>query len=289
MEIELSFVTRTRRHQQVAWLILALLLLLRIPFTIAIIYVLPIENQSGATLYEVSTYLLIAFLIWWERDKLANFHIDISALFLILLFRPLQTLILEYWKVDSPLAFPSPFALMLWVISTGLLITLWRNGFRPTRIRSGTLSWLGIGLLVGLFISVAENWNAFQSLVTNPPAQQTILAPVALSASLNLLYHLGFAPINEEPLFRGFLWGYLRQQKWNETWIWLVQAILFTSAHVYLAQQFPLAFWLFIPGAALALGLLTWRSRSIAPAILAHALINGSVYMLVAVLMNIFS
>jgi len=37
----------------------------------------------------------------------------------------------------------------------------------------------------------------------------------------------------EEPLFRGFLWGYLRLQGWNEKWIWLFQALLFWVGHIY--------------------------------------------------------
>ncbi|HLO15001.1 MAG TPA: type II CAAX endopeptidase family protein [Anaerolineales bacterium] len=275
------------RHGQVAWFLLFLLLLLRIPFTIAIIYYLPIDDQSGATVYEVGTYFLTALLIWWERDRLVNFHIDSSALCLMILFRPVQTLILSYWKVDSPLAFPSPTGLMLWAISLGLIIALWRSGFQPAHISSQTLGWLAIGLLSGACVSIAENLIIFQSMLSTAHSQQTPLTPVLLSTSLNLLYHLGFAPINEEPLFRGFLWGYLRQLKWTEIWIWLFQAVLFTSAHIYLAQQFPLAFWIFIPGAALLFGLLTWPSRSIAPAILAHAMINGSMYVLASILIGL--
>src|ERR1043166_2742872 len=101
MTIQRSSNSNPFRHRQIAWLVLTILLLLRLPFTIAIIYILPIENQSGATFYEVSTYFLTAFLIWWDRDQLANFHIETAALFLIILFRPLQTIILGYWKVDS--------------------------------------------------------------------------------------------------------------------------------------------------------------------------------------------
>ena len=110
------------------------------------------------------------------------------------------------------------------------------------------------------------------------------LIPVLSSSSLNLLYHLGFAPINEEPLFRGFLWGYLRQLHWKEIWILLFQTVLFTSAHIYVAKQFPLMFWVFIPTAAILFGILAWRSRSITPAIFAHAMVNGSVYFLIIVL-----
>jgi membrane protease YdiL (CAAX protease family) len=277
-----------KSHQQVTGIILILLLLLRIPFVIAIIYLMPIDNESGATFYEVTTYLLIALLIWWERSKLSDFHIDTWALAFIIFFRPLQTLILSYWHVDNPLTFPRPFGILLWLISIGLVVALWLSGFKPAPFSSSTLGWFAIGLLAGLLISVSGNLIPFQSALKNIHARQVNLIPVFTSTGINILYHLGFAPVNEEPLFRGFLWGYLRRYNWKEVWIWLFQAGLFTLAHVYYANRYPLNFWLFIPGAALVLGLMTWRSRTIAPGILTHALINASVYMVVFGLFTLF-
>jgi len=266
-------------HRQVTWLILVLLLLLRIPYIIITIYILPIDNQSSGALYEICTYILIAFLIWWERANLAEFHIDTSALALIILFRPLQTIILSYWRVDSPLAFPSSPSLLIWGTSIGLTIALWRSGSKSARFSIWTLNWLAIGFLIGVCISVAENFRTFQSIMSST---RPVPTSVLLSTSANLLYHLGFAPINEEPLFRGFLWGALRQLKLSNGWILLIQTLLFTSAHVYFAHQYPLMFWVYIPAAAILFGILTLRSRSISAAILAHGMINGSAYVLAA-------
>lgn len=262
---------------------LILLLGLRIPYTLAIIYLLPIENQTGAAVYEVSAYLCTLFLIWWERNRLKDFHMDSVALFLIILFRPLQTLILDYWKVESPLAFPRPASWIICSAAFCLGLALWQSGYRPSRPAARTLGWLGAGILIGAGVSILENLRVFRSVISD--THPSLSTSVLFSTSLNLIYHLGFAPLIEEPLFRGFLWGYLRQLNWRESWIWLVQAALFTSAHIYFANQFPLTFWVFIPAAGLLFGLLTWKSRSIAPAILAHALINGSVYVLAMMLL----
>lgn len=275
-----------RSHSNpIGWLALVLLLLLRIPYTIAIIYFLPIENQIGSAVYEVSTYFLICFLLWWERKQLEEFHVDAAALILIIFARPLQIFILNYWGVDSPLAFPQPAGLALLMISFGLIVVLWRSGFKLAPFTSQSFLWLGMGLSVGVFLSIAENFQTVRSMLSNGYSSQMQLIPILSSSSFNLLYHLGFAPINEEPLFRGFLWGYLRRFGWKEIWVSLVQAALFTSAHIYIAKQFPLMFWAFIPAAAILFGLLTWRSRSIAPAIFAHTMVNGSVYFLIVVLM----
>ena len=274
-------------HGRIAWIVLALLLTLRIPFTFAIIYSLPIENQNGAAFYEIGTYLLTAFLIWWERERLAEFHIDSLALAFIILLRPLQTLILGYWRVETPLAFPKPLGLSLWAISIGLFVSLRISGFRPARLSTRTSAWLAAGLAAGVCISAAENLGAFLSAIKDP-ARGTGESHLLVSSSLTLLYHLGFAPINEEPLFRGFLWGFLRRRGWKEGWILPFQAALFGFAHVYFASQYPLRFWLFIPFSGILFGLFAWRSRSIAPAMLAHGLINGSVYVLVLALIPLF-
>jgi membrane protease YdiL (CAAX protease family) len=269
-----------KHHRQVTWFVLILLLLLRIPFVISIIYLLPIDDQSGATIYELGTYLLIAFLIWWERNRLADFHIDTSTLVLIILFRPLQTLILGFWGVDTPLAFPRPFGSVLWIISIGLFLSLWYSGFKTSRLTSSTLGWLGIGLFAGVLVSVLDNLEPIQSAFANANTHPVLLTSIFTTSGLNLVYHLGFAPINEEPLFRGFLWGCLLQIKWKEGWILLAQAALFTAAHVYFVNQYPFRFWVFIPFMGLLLGFLAMRSHSIAPGILAHGMINGSAYLL---------
>jgi membrane protease YdiL (CAAX protease family) len=274
----------TKLHKQIGWGILILLLLLRIPYTLAIIYFLPIENQMGAAVFEVGAYVCILLLIWWERNRLRDFHVDGAALFLIIFFRPLQTLILNYWNVDAPLAFPRLAAWMIWLAAICLSLALWQSGYRPSRPTLRTVGWLVIGILAGVGVSILENFKVFQSMVND--SNSALSTSVVFSTSLNLVYHLGFAPLIEEPLFRGFLWGYLRQLKWREGWIWLFQAALFASAHAYFAKQFPLTFWVLIPAAGLLFGLLTWRSRSIAPAILAHALINGSVYVLAMMLLS---
>jgi membrane protease YdiL (CAAX protease family) len=82
------------------------------------------------------------------------------------------------------------------------------------------------------------------------------------------------AVILEEPVFRGFLWGFLRERGWNEKVIWLSQAALFWLAHLNYVQR-PYTFWLVIPLSGLVYGWLAWKSRSLAPSMLAHAAYNS--------------
>jgi membrane protease YdiL (CAAX protease family) len=89
------------------------------------------------------------------------------------------------------------------------------------------------------------------------------------------LQQMLFAGIIEEPFFRGFLWGALRKAGWRDHWILLAQAGLFWLGHFYYAGKAPWSFWLAIPAGGLVLGLLAWRSRSIATSMLAHGCMNG--------------
>lgn len=77
----------------------------------------------------------------------------------------------------------------------------------------------------------------------------------------------------EEPLFRGFIWGYLEKRSWNQIWIWLLQAGIFCIGHIYYLPQNPVFFAGTFVG-ALILGLLVWRSKSIGTRMIAHAMTN---------------
>ena len=97
--------TENKSHQIVGWVLLAGLLFLRLPFLAGII----LFTRPGwlEPAFQIGTYLLTACLIWWERNRLSDFHIDILALGIIILFKPIQTIILAIWKFGgNPLEFP---------------------------------------------------------------------------------------------------------------------------------------------------------------------------------------
>ncbi len=267
-------------HRKTAWAAIALLLILRIPFSVFITYAYPNGEQWGPTIFQVGTYLLIVFLIWWEREILADFHVDMLALIMILIFKPAQTLILRYLGIDIPLAFPRPAGLLIWAIAIGLIIALWRSGYKPARIGLSSLGWLAAGLMFGFVISALPDLDVFQSNANLGGRDYSSLSAVTRSTGLAFMYQLGFAAISEEPLFRGFLWGYLRRLGWREIYVWLAQAALFMSAHLYFKDAVPFNFWIAVPAGGLLFGLLAWRSRSIVPGMMAHAAYNAGVYVI---------
>ncbi len=267
-------------HRSVGWAAVAALLFLRIPFSVYITYSFPSDEQWGPSVYQVGTYFLIAFLIWWERGALSEVHIDTLALLVIMLFKPVQTLILDYFRIDIPLAFPHPVGLSIWLIALALILALWRSGYKPLPIQAHSWGWLVAGLFIGSVLSTLLNLDIFKANAGFTGHDYTTLSSVTTSTGAAFLYQLGFAAISEEPVFRGFLWGYLRRSGLSEIWVWLAQAVLFMSAHLYFKDALPFNFWVVAPAAGLILGLLAWGTRSIAAGMLAHATYNAGVYVI---------
>jgi membrane protease YdiL (CAAX protease family) len=90
-------------------------------------------------------------------------------------------------------------------------------------------------------------------------------------------YQIGYAGVDEEPLFRGLLWGQLRKSGWRGLHILITQSFIFMLAHGRLLttiSDLPFALSIFLGG--VIFGLLVMRSRSISSSIMAHGFYNAS-------------
>jgi hypothetical protein len=268
--------SHSRSHKIVGWSLVIGLLLLRIPLLGFV--TLFAKYDWVDPVFEIGTYFLTACLIWWERDRLADFHIDTLAVSIIILFKPVQTLILALFGMTGyPLAFPRWGGILIWMIAAALCIALWVSRPRMARISRSSFGWFGLGLLAGLFTAVVLGYPmSFQ--VDDVPASLPDILPSLFMILRGVFYQLGYAAVTEEPLFRGFLWGYLRKAGWKNVWIWLFQTGLFMLAHIYYINQFPISFWILVPVDTLVLGALAWRSKTIASSMGAHAMMNASGY-----------
>lgn len=265
------------RHKTVGWLLVGGLLFLRLPFSAGIRYFSQPEWVS--TVYQIGTYLLTACLIWWERKRLRDFHIDRLALIIIVLFKPIQTLILAWWGLkDHALAFPRPLSLSLWGIAIGLTVILWHNRSDLPKFHKTSLSWFGIGTVVGIATAIILGFPMSLQIDPGQLTRKPEILPTLIYAIPSFPYQLGYAAVSEEPLFRGFLWGYLRQSKWKDRWICLFQTGLFTLYHIYYLNTAPISFWITVPIAALIMGVLAWRTRSISASMAAHGAMNTLAY-----------
>lgn len=278
--MQLAQETHRPSHHRIFLIVLLALLTLRIPFAGGMDF-FEIEWEWTLIVFDIGTYLLTTFLIWWEADCLADYHIDTFVIVIVILFKPLQTLILRLWGADDHLlVFPGIPSLLLWLIALVFALGMWSKRSRLPSLKSTRKGWVGLGILAGLLTALVLSYPiSFQI-----PKEQLDLGISMRAAGLTLLaripldflYQIGYAAVTEEPLFRGFLWGFLRKLNWRETWIWLFQAGLFMLGHIYYLHRAPISLWIVVPVGALVLGWLAWRSRTIAASMAAHGMVNAS-------------
>jgi membrane protease YdiL (CAAX protease family) len=258
---------------KVGWLLLVGLLILRFPVEICISQILRgMPAAVGLVAYDFFTYLLTATLIWWERDRLPDFHFDLIALAIFSFGKIIQVVMIQFRMMLSGEIGAIYFAVAACesLIGIGLWLAL-RASSRTQwpKLTRANFGWIAVGAAVGVVMAVAVGMLL---------SWQDTRSDQAVTASMFVLFpltQLTNAAIQEEPLFRGFLWGYLRKAGWKESWVWLFQAALFWLAHIYYLGRAPISFWIIVPMGGLILGALVWRSRMLATSMVAHALQNG--------------
>lgn len=255
-------------------LCLAGLLILRFPVIILPCYgLLPISKDMGLLLFQVGTYPLTAIMVLLKRDCLEKYHIDGLALGL-LVFAPLgcfvtQGLLQGGW---SELPFTT-------YVNGGLavlfgLALLIRRPALPARGAAAMGGWVVFSVLIAVCEALAVGYLLhFQKTI--PPEVRISLPGQAARALLLTFTQLSTAAALEEPLFRGFLWGELRDRGWKEVHIWLFQALLFTLGHIYYLGAANISFFAVVPLGALLLGWIAWKSRSIGTSMLVHGISNS--------------
>jgi len=261
---------RRKGRDKMAWLLIACLFLLRIPFLGGMRYFTWTATSCWVMpIFEVGTYLLTAILIWSERDRLPDNHIDQLALIILILGKPVELLLSKF---HNPFGRPlRSSAYLLYVpIAAALVVGLALERRRPAK--SGTRKWLwvAVGVSTGIAIGALSGW--LTRLEMSLPRVSSLTTEVLILLPIQQLLYAG---IDEEPFFRGFLWGALRRAGWKEVWVWMFQGVLFWLAHIYWLDRSPVTFWVIVPLGGLAFGALAWRSRSIGVSMIAHGLLNA--------------
>lgn len=270
---------RTVSHQ--SWVTLGLILtLLGLRYLVTGTRLLFGEEPSWVkVVFDIGTYLLVTILLILERHSLSDFHITPLAIWMTIVFKPIETLYISIMaKVNPPMAFPKTPSLIIWIIALGTLVCLRGRLFQKGAVQRRDLKWLLLGGFVGLGIVVISAYPlSFEISKLDLRSRNSVLS-ILMENLGTIPFQIGYAAISEEPVFRGFLWGYLRKRGWRDVWIWLFQAGLFSLAHLYYINTAPISFWFIIPLGALVFGWLACRSRSIATSMVAHGVSNGLGY-----------
>lgn len=209
-------------------------------------------------------YIFVATLILKAGSDLSGYFIGKISLICILVFPGFL----------SPPQFDKPAGLFLLLFALQVAISLFlyrqtrRNVWlRKTSCKSTTgYVILAITLVLGLlYLIMKSGWYSSVSWL-DAISSQSLFAMINLFA-----FFMGRAGAIEEPLIRGFLMGYLLNDRgWGARKAVIVQALLFWLPHIYQLQN-PSPLQLTVPLFGLAMGWITIRAKTILPAMLAHA------------------
>jgi membrane protease YdiL (CAAX protease family) len=264
-----SFAPVPASRQTVGWILLGCLLALRLPYFTGVSLVLHGSPLWLVNSFEISTYVITALLIYWERDRLALFHIDRLALGLYLVAPlPLVSQSLPALSQGVRAALTQPYVYHLTsVVVLGLaLLPTYR---KLPRVRRETWVWLGVAVIGGSALSAVFGVVLRRLGLLSGGA---VFLPQILYA---FMLQLSAAASLEEPLFRGFLFGYLRERRWSDTWICVLQAGLFALGHAYYWGHAWFSLLVVVPVSALFFGWVAIRSRSIGATMTAHGITNS--------------
>lgn len=262
-----------KRERCLFWILLGGLLFLRFPWIILGRMLAPVYSTENTVIFEVGTCLLTYLLLFLERERLEEYHIDGLAL-VLLVCAPIAVLI---GKMGGGYALPGQGikAALAVILLVALLI---RRPVLPRRGAGRTAGCVGAAVLAGAVLAII--WGFLSSFQLREMVDVSALPSVGQllhggGLPYGVLYQIDYAAAAEEPLFRGFLWGRLRRCGWKEHWIWLFQALLFAVGHVYYVGVYNISAFLLVPLGALALGLVAWKTRSIGASMITHGIING--------------
>lgn len=281
--------TPARFRRVFSWMVIVGLLILRVGLLGWYPEVTNKQAEWIEPVYQIGTYALTAIFLYGNRQRLAGYHFDKLAVFFFILFKPLQTLILPVLGGGNTepvwMAFPHITALAVWAIAVMLLIALRSTIKRLPKIQAVNWGWLGIGCLSGSLMAFVLGlmlipWSNIQPVM--PMYDITML--------LAFPYQIGYAGVDEEPLFRGLLWGQLRKAGWRTGLILIFQAAVFMAAHARLltdSANIPFAAAIFLGG--MVFGMLALKSRSTATSMAAHGFYNASAIFAYYLLSDLFA
>jgi membrane protease YdiL (CAAX protease family) len=239
---------------------LAILLLLRFPLLyLGEANVVPQEISLVA--YLCGTYLVTGLLVYQNRNNLAQYNITPVAL-AAFLFAPLAA-IMAGNDSDPTLWVRAALAALLAVFL--FAVGRYRPSLASTNVKKTFID-AGLALLLCFLAPLAIHAIRGFPVVAGALASDFDIPYV-------WFYQLSLAAVSEEPLFRGFLWGYFKAKGLKDGPICLIQAGLFWIGHIYYIGT-GINFWVVHPLAALLLGLIVWKTKSVTHSMAVHSSIN---------------
>ena len=222
------------------------------------------------------TLILVSFFIIFNYRNLKHYKFSKLSVWMILVFKLLSMATIVLSNPNRPLAkLFEPLELLAVAALLGMALSLRDWLLSKPLADSKEVKWLGVAVLGGLLVVALSAYpQALQIRGRVPDFNQPSWSNLLL-ALIALPFQIGYAGVFEDPIFRGVLWGKLRESRWRNWIILLFQTLLFSLAHIHYLPHQAYAFWVTVPLGGLMLGALAWGSGSIAAPMLAHGIINS--------------
>lgn len=257
MDSELSIKHRSRRDKT-SILLIVVLLVLRFPL-LFISASSPANTPFLLAVYLCGTYLCTGLFICINRMHLKQFGMTLAALLLFILA--------PFTALAANSADPTAWIRIAFALGFGLFLCLKRDMsllvLSPKKVAVNALFTIVLCVVVPLGFWAIQG---FKKVNQDPLTAKWLVGMLG--------FQLSFAAVSEEPLFRGFLPGYMRRRGMNEWAICLSVALLFWFGHVYYINT-GINFWIVHPIGALLIGIVAMKTKSISYAMLFHTCLNG--------------
>jgi len=216
-----------------------------------------------------SAFLFVAMLILIAGKDLSRYHLEKVSLICILIFPGLL----------GPIPADSPpwFTVLSYAPQLFLTISLFRRLRSIQAFGEGSALDLARYLIYGIVIATVSFFiaNRFHFPLGQLIKATTHESPLSILNALN--YQMSTSAAIEEPIFRGFLLGYLLHDRgWKPSIAVLGQTLIFWVPHIYKFED-PFLFWVAVPLGGIILGWVTLRTKNIASGMFAHAIYNTAI------------
>lgn len=228
----------------------------------------PNASQATGYLFEFAAFAITTAMLVVARASPGRFRIDRLTAVLLVLFAT----ILRLQRPEEVGSAPDPTYFAFAIVAVVIAAVVIRSRGTDRKWAGTSPGWLALGLVSGTALGLFM--QSLASLFYRGEATPAASYPITIGALvLTFIYTMGHTAILEEPIGRGFLWGYFELRGWRPVRIWLLQAALFWLGHLRLVDS-PVTFWLALPLGGLMLGWFSWHSRSVSAGLLAHAAYN---------------
>lgn len=221
----------------------------------------------------IVSYVCFTVWIYLEIEDLGKFNLDRSSITIIVLF---GTLLRQMLGISGEIYYLIP----IYISSLIIFIVAKKNWTKiPTTNKHWTIMSIVFSATFLIPLALIERVNPRTYFIVD--SQNWVLLTFR-----SAIFNLSFVSIIEEVLFRGILWGHLRELRWSENKIFWIQALIFWMAH-FTRLANPITFFISLPLTIIWESYLARNSKQTFPSIVGHTILNTFLAIIVTIFFSL--